>query len=149
MTGSQQPSPRNRRLPFLVSLLVITGLAFLFFRQPIQRALVLPSLLRADSPSETAFQELADGAQDSFALLRKVWDTEKIPHRALVATYLKENAGARRELYRQAEPLLLAAALDVDESVRELALAALAQQKHPELPRLAAALLRDADPQMR
>src|SRR5881409_3554434 len=149
MTGSQQPLSRNQPLPYLVGLLVIAGVASLCFRQPIQRGLVLHSILRADSPSDTAFQELADGAHDSFAVLRRIWDTQKIPHRVLVAAYLKENAGARPELYRQAASLLVSAALDVDGSVRELALATLAQQKHPDLPRLAAALLRDADPQMR
>src|SRR5205814_8262208 len=73
----------------------------------------------------------------------------KIPHRAMVATYLKEAVGSRPALYHQAEALLIAAVFDVDASVRELALATLAEQKHPAVPRLAAALLRDADPQMR
>ena len=149
MTASQQPSSRNRRLPYLVGLLVLIGMASFFFRQPIQRALLFRSILRADAPSEEAFQELAEGAQVPFVFLQRVWNAQKIPHRSLVATYLKENAGARPELYRQAEPLLLSAALDVDASVRELALGTLAEQKHPDLPRLAAALLRDADPQMR
>src|SRR5437667_8803871 len=149
MTASQQPSSRNRRLPYLVGLLILLGLASFFFRHPIHRALLFRSILRADAPSEEAFQELAGGAQVPFVFLQRVWNAQKIPHRSLVATYLKENAGARPELYRQAEPLLLSAALDVDASVRELALGTLAEQKHPDLPRLAAALLRDADPQMR
>jgi len=87
--------------------------------------------------------------KDRFAFLQRIWNTKKIPHRALVATYLKDNAGAHPDLYRRAESLLTSATTDADATVRELALATLAQQKHPAVPRLAAALLRDADPQMR
>src|SRR6266511_469252 len=143
------PHSRNRRLKWLLLLLIGVGLASILFRRPVQDALLLRSLLRADAPSETAFHELADRAGDPFPLLQRVWNTQKVLHRALVALYLKENAGAHPELYRRAKPLLLSAAFDVDASVRELALATLAQQKHSELPRLAIALLRDLDPEMR
>lgn len=149
MNASASHRFANRRLQWLLVLLIGVGLASIVFRKPIRDALLLRSLLRADAPSETAFQELVDRAGDPFPLLQRAWNTQKVPHRALVAAYLKENAGAHPELYRRAEPLLLSAAFDVDASVRELALATLAQQKHSELPRLAIALLHDLDPEMR
>src|SRR6266516_674192 len=139
----------NQRLKWLLALLAGVGLAAILFRKPVQEAVLLRSLLSSDSASETAFLALADGAKDRFAFLQRIWNSKKIPHRALVATYLKDNVDTYPGLYRRAEALLICATLDVDASVRELALATLAQQKHPALPRLAAVLLRDADPHMR
>jgi peroxiredoxin len=148
ITAGAHPSA-HRRLKWLLVLLVVVGSAAILFRKPIQEAVLLRSFLMSDSASEPAFIALAEGAKDRFALLLRIWNTKKIPHRMQVVTYLKDNAGARPDLYRRDELLLLSAAMDVDASVRELALAALAQQRHPAVPRLAAALLRDADPEMR
>jgi thiol-disulfide isomerase/thioredoxin len=67
----------------------------------------------------------------------------------LVAGYLKDKVGTEPELLMQAGPLLISATMDVDSSVRELALAALARQNSPELFRLTAELLRDMDPEIR
>src|SRR5947207_5057827 len=130
MNGSGTRPPTRHRLKWLLVLLVGVGLAGTLFRKPIQNAILLRSLLMGDSPSETAFQALAEGAKDPFVLLQSFWETQKIPHRALVAAYLKENAIVRPELYQRAEALLVSATLDVDASVRELALATLAQHKH-------------------
>jgi len=149
MHFSERKSCVHRRLKLLLAILMCVGLAAILFRKPVQEAVLLRSLLMSDSAPETAFLALADGTRDRFAFLQRNWNTKKIPHRALVATYLKDNAGASPDLYRRAESLLVSATMDVDASVRELAMATLAQQKHPALPRLAAALLRDADPQMR
>src|SRR5439155_26566443 len=113
----------NRRLKWLLALLVAVAAAAILFGKPIQQAVLLRSLLLSESASESAFLALADGAKDRFAFLQRIWNTKKIPHRALVATYLKDNAGAYPGLYRRAEALLISATLDVDASVRELALA--------------------------
>src|SRR5256885_8152978 len=125
----------NQRLKWLLALLAGVGLAAILLRKPVQEAVLLRSLLSSDSASETAFLALADGAKDRFAFLQRIWNTKKIPHRALVATYFKDNAGAYPDLYRRAESLLVSATLDADASVRELALSTLAQQKHPAVPR--------------
>ena len=149
MISSNAPPSAHRRLKWLLALLVAVAAAAVLFRKPVQETVLLRSLLVSDSPSETAFLALTDSAKDRFVLLQQIWNTKKIPHRALVATYLKDNVAAFPDLSRRAESLLVSATTDVDASVRELALATLAQQKHPAMPRLAAALLRDADPQMR
>jgi thiol-disulfide isomerase/thioredoxin len=139
----------TRPLKWLLALMLVVAASAILFRKPVQEAVLLRSLLMVDAASETAFLDLADGSKNRYDFLQRVWNTRKIPHRTLVATYLKDNAGASPDLYRLAESLLISAATDVDASVRELALATLAHQKHPAVPRLAAALLRDADPQMR
>ena len=81
----------NQRLKWLLALLAGVGLAAILFRKPVQEAVLLRSLLSSDSASETAFLALADGAKDRFAFLQRIWNSKKIPHRALVATYLKDN----------------------------------------------------------
>jgi len=149
MSTGDHPPTGHRRLVYLVGLLVLVGIAAPLFRKPVQRAFLLHSILRVDAPSESAFQELADGAREPFEFLQRVWNTLRIPQRVLVAAYLKDRASTNPELYQQAKSLLIAATQDVDFSVRELALAALAQQKHPALAILAASLLRDADPETR
>jgi len=138
-----------RRLNWLLVLLVGVSTSAILFRKPIQEVVLLRSFLMSDSASEPAFLALVDGAKDRFALLLRIWNTKKIPHRTLVVTYLKDYASARPDSYRRDEWLLLSATKDADASVRELALATLAQQRHPAVPPLTAALLRDADPQLR
>src|SRR5213079_1246410 len=95
MSISAPPPSAHRRLIRLLALLIAVAGASLLFRRPLQQVVLLRSLLRADSPWETAFQELADGTKDPFPFLDRVWNTQEIPHRAMVATYLKENSGSR------------------------------------------------------
>jgi thiol-disulfide isomerase/thioredoxin len=139
----------NRRLKWLLVALVCAGLAATVFRQPLQQTILLRSLLMSEAPSETAFLAAVDRAKDPFPFLERIWNTKKIPQRALVAAYLKDHAGTNPELFWRAEALLISGSLDVDASVRELALATLSQQKHPAVAGLAASWLHDADPEMR
>ena len=110
----------HRRLKWLLVLLACVGLAAILFRKPIQQAVLLRSLLMSDSASEPAFLALVDGAKDRFALLQRIWNRKKIPHRALVVTYLKDNAGARPDSYRRDESLLLSATMDADAPLPKL-----------------------------
>src|SRR5438874_9895495 len=110
-----EPRPfANCRLKWLLALLGCVGLVALLFRKPVEQAVLLRSLLVSDSASEPAFLALVEGAKDRFALLQRIWNSKKIPHRALVAAYLKDNANAPPDLYRRDEVLLLSAAMDVD-----------------------------------
>jgi len=69
----------HRRLKWLLALLICVGLAGVLFRKPIQDAILLRSLLMADSPSETVFQELADRAKDPFVFLQQFMGQRKNP----------------------------------------------------------------------
>src|SRR5437879_8129590 len=100
MNVSGSPLSVNRRLQWLLALLVGAAASAILFRKPVQEAVLLRSLLMSDSAPETAFLALADGAKDRFAFLQRIWNTKKIPDRALVATYLKDNANAHPDLYR-------------------------------------------------
>jgi hypothetical protein len=83
-------------LKWLLALLVGVAASVILFRKPVQEAVMLRSLLMSDSASETPFLALADGAKDQFAFLQRIWTPQNIPHRALVATYLKDKPGAPR-----------------------------------------------------
>src|SRR2546428_3262268 len=98
MNVSGAPPSAHRRLKWLLALLVCAAASAILFRKPVQEAVLLRSLLMSDSAPESAFLALADGAKDRYAFMKRIWNTKKIPHRALVATYLKDNAGAYPDL---------------------------------------------------
>src|SRR5581483_7555569 len=115
----------------------------------INRALVTMFFLRADSPTEETFLGLMGQSSNPAELLKRCWDTGRIPHRQLVASYLKASAGDNPAWFAQAEPLVIAGTLDPDMSVRELAFAALESRHDPRLFDLAQAQLKDLDPMIR
>src|SRR5690348_17027872 len=112
MAASKTDPPVHRRLKWLLAILLVVGIAGILFRKSIQDAVLLRSFLMSSSPAEATFRELADRASDPFVLVQKVWASEKIPHRALVAGYLKDQAVTSPELLKRAEPLLMSAVTD-------------------------------------
>src|SRR6266508_2686183 len=124
---------RPHRLKRLIALLILTGLVYFWFRQPLQQELTIWLLIRAEAPSEAALGNLVDSAKDPVALLEKLWKTGKIVHRQFVAGYLKERSGAGSRIDDRVKALLFAGTRDADFSVRELAFGAGASRKLPEL----------------
>jgi thiol-disulfide isomerase/thioredoxin len=95
------------------------------------------------------FQQLASESPDPGEFLRRCWATGKVPHRQLVASFLKENAAANPSWFRGVEPLVLAGTVDADTSVREISLATLQICQDPRLFDQARAQLNDLDPLVR
>lgn len=139
----------KRREKWSVLVAVVVGLLAVLLWRPINRAVLTVLVLRAEKPAAPVVNELVAQARDPAALLQRLWQTDKIPHRVLAITYLKEHANTDSALLGRLESLLLAAAKDGDLEVRELALQTLAARRHPELPRLAQEQLRDVDPAAR
>ena len=139
----------KRREKWSILILSIIGLCAALFWRPISRAVLTESLILAQKPAQTMVDELLNDAKNPTALLERLWLTEKIPHRVVAVTSLKEHALGRSALLGQMETLLFAAAMDGDLEVRDLALAALAAQPHPELLRLLTEQLGDVDPAAR
>ncbi len=127
----------------------VIGILALLFWRPINRAVVTKLVFQSEKPAGTLVNDLVTEATDPAAFLERLWRTDKIPHRLLAITYLKEHAGSQAALLERMESLLLVAAKDGDLEVRELALDALAVQHHPELARLAKEQLGDVDPAAR
>src|SRR5437588_10370727 len=139
----------KRREKWWILILIIIGVFSALFWRPINQAILTESLIRAEKPAQTAVDELLTEAKYPTVLLERLWRTEKIPHRVVAVTYLKEHALTRSALLGQMETLLFAAAMEGDLEVRDLALAALAAQPHPELLRLLTEQLGDVDPAAR
>lgn len=133
------------------SLLVLTfvGISAVFLWRPINQAVLTALVVRSEKPAATVVNGLVAQAKDPAALLERLWRTDKIPHRVLAISYLKEHANSDSALVERLEALVLAAAEDGDFEVRELAFDTLAVRRHPELRRLSQEQLRDADPAVR
>lgn len=142
------PALRPRTVLLFAMLPALLVLSVLFHRQ-ITYPLAVRMLLNSATPREEAFFDLAKQAEDPVSLLNRCWATGKIPHRELVASFLNANVQANPDWFARAEPLVLSATADADESVRELGLAILAAQRNPRLFECARAQLTDVDPLLR
>jgi thiol-disulfide isomerase/thioredoxin len=138
----------KRRLNFLVPLL-LAALAALFFRETISRRLGEHVVLANDAPSEVMLLQTIQRSPDPQAELLAVWNAGKIVPREMAIRFIASVAPVERPCPPPLESVLLAGALDPDENVRETALGALSARHDPALTALAAAQLRDADPQIR
>jgi peroxiredoxin len=106
-------------------------------------------LLRADAPSEEVLAEAVAQAADPTALLRRLWGTQRIPHRQFVVSYLGRVPTSKPEFFQALEPVMLEAVEDGDITVRGSVFATLKRLRHPELRVLALEQLSDADPAAR
>ncbi len=137
------------RPAWLAVVLLLVLAAWFCFHFWLQRPLDLYLLLNLDNPREEYFNELARSSSDPVVFLQRCWATGKIAHRELVVSYLKDHAAATPAWFARAEPLAIEAARDVDESVRELALATLDLAHSTNLFLCARAQLDDCDPSLR
>ena len=91
-------------------------------------------------------------AADPLALVRNLegmWNHGNISGREFVVSTLQRESEDNADLFSRMLPTVQAAAIDVDLSVREMALGILAEHNHPSLVHLAQAQLTDTDPAVR
>ena len=134
--------------PLLCALCAL-ALTWGLFRHSIHRALSARLLLSSDAPRQEFFREVVRESPDPARLLRQCWDTGRIVPRVLVAQFLSESVASNPALVNALEDLIVGGAVDVDVSVRELALATLDALKNPHLLECCRAQLGDADPMVR
>src|SRR5262245_33564080 len=113
----------TRRAWSLVGVLFLVILGWLLFHRQINRSLTERLLLRSPSPREDAFEQLVAQLPDPSGFLERCWATGKIPHRQLVASYLRNQGSSNPSWFAGAEKLVLEGTGDPDMSVRELSLA--------------------------
>jgi peroxiredoxin len=128
------------------SLLALLALAYW---RPLQQKCSAFFLLRSEAPSEEILSDAVEHASNPGALLMGLWQTERLPHRQFVISYIGRISNSRSNLFRAMEPLLIEATRDVDVETRQLAFSALGRVKHPQLRWLALEQLSDADPAVR
>lgn len=140
---------RTARENVLLVALALMVLGMFFFRRPLQREFLAVCVLRAEAPSPAVIKELAESYQDRSIPLKRLWHSNKLPHRLAAFRYLESTPQNERELLTRLETELAASAQDVDFETRELAFALLSRAKHPGLLRLSLLQLRDSDPAVR
>lgn len=140
---------RRLRRPLLLASALLATLLALWFREPLQYRLVATAVLRNPAPTPDQVEVFIDHAPNPHAALLAAWNSDRIVHRQVAIRHLPRVLPHEQPLPREFETLLLAAALDPDLNVRQTALSLLQQHRHPALPALAAAQLRDPDPELR
>ena len=101
--------------------------------------------LANNAPTPEVVTEMIEQARDPHAALLLAWHSGKIVHRETAIHEISQLYRSAQTLPPDVEEMLLAAALDPDMNVRELAFGLLQSRKDPALTALAAAQLRDAD----
>ena len=150
-----RPRGRIRVRTVFLFLALLATLATVPFHARIRSFILERGLLANNSPDPEMVEEMIDASSDPQAAIRAAWNTGRIIHREIAIDAVKKIVfGSHRfpaELRLPAEllPLVEAAAFDPDLDVREEALDTLRQCQQPGLATLAAAQLRDCDPEVR
>ncbi len=137
------------RTAVLTGILLVLGLAWLFFHRQLSGPLAAHLLLSSNNPRDEFFDEVTRQSADPVDFLNRSWATGKITHRQLVSAFLRSSAATNAGWFARAEPLVLAGTVDADMSVRESALAVLETRRSPRLFEKARAQLGDIDPMLR
>lgn len=135
-------------LKIVMPLLAVVMLVWIF-RAPLREQISARATLANDAPNPEAVTDMIEQADDRSAALLRTWNTGKIIHREVAINELKRLFPGNLPLPPALQSMLLAAALDPDMDVRELALGALLARHDPALTAGAVAQLADADPQAR
>jgi thiol-disulfide isomerase/thioredoxin len=124
-------------------------LVALLFGGRIQREFFTFLVLHSASTTEAVVHDLVNQAAQPERMLDRLWGSRRLSQRRLVINYLRDRVPADAAFFPRVRALVLEAAHDADEDVRELAFSLLTSARDPELPTLAQALLTDADPDTR
>jgi len=119
------------------------------FRAPLQELIRNKTTLANDAPNSGTVADMIEQAADPRAALLTAWNSGKIVHREVAISSLRRVFPNDKPLLPEFESILLAAALDPDMNVREVALSILHERNHPALTALAAEQLKDPDQQVR
>jgi thiol-disulfide isomerase/thioredoxin len=141
--------PRRVLRVFFLSLLVAGTVAAWFCRDPLRNLILEKGTLLNNAPTEEAMEQVMDAAKDRQSAIRSFWSTKKIVHREAAIRQLAHFIPAGKPIPVQLESWVLAAALDPDMDVREIALGILREHKHPALAAICLAQLQDDDPEVR
>lgn len=145
--GHSNKSRMPRRLLLGLGLAVVMGVWL--FRAPLQELIRNKATLANDAPNSETVAGMIEQAADPRAALLTAWNSGKIVHREVAISSLRRVFRNDEPLLPEFESILLAATLDPDMNVREVALGILHERNHPALTALAAEQLKDPDPQIR
>jgi thiol-disulfide isomerase/thioredoxin len=147
--STSAPTKAAARYQRLALAAAVLFLLVVVFGRAIQRELLAFLVIRSEAPDASVVQTLIDQSANSAAFLQRLWKSQKVPHRLLVMNHLNSVGAGNPDLVKQMHPVVVEATRDVDLSVREIGLAVLATENHPDLLTLAQEQLRDVDPEIR
>ncbi len=151
LAATARPVARRRRRVRTVLLgtaLVATLLAWLL-REPLRHLIFEKGVLANDAPAIGLVEEMIEQAADRPTALLAAWNTGKIVHREAAMNEVSRAIPIAKPLPAEIETMVLAGSLDPDLDAREVALGILRDHSDPALAAVAAAQLRDLDPQVR
>lgn len=118
------------------------GVAALVWGKSLQRECMIQLLLRSNAPSPDVLSDVVKQSRHPEPLLMRFWQTQRIPDRHFVLTYLDDETNLSPAM----ESLAMQATRDPDIGARKLAFNLLSRIHHPQLRSLALEQLQDADP---
>jgi thiol-disulfide isomerase/thioredoxin len=146
MIGKRQP----HLLRSAVLGVVLAGALLLWhFREPLRNRLTEKLVLSNDSPSQQVIEDIIRKSPNPAVALAAEWNSGKIIQREVAIQELRSITTVGQPLPPELESILLGATLDADMDVRESAFGLLRDRNDPAFPALAAAQLRDPDPEAR
>lgn len=143
-----EPAPGRKlksREKWLLAGAAVLGIFALLFGGGISRAVTAWLVLHSEKPAPATVTELAAKLRNPASFLERLWRTDKIPHRVLAISVIKDRVRTDPAFFAQVEPLVLGAVADPDLEVRTLALETLELKGDARLLPLAKAQLQDAD----
>jgi thiol-disulfide isomerase/thioredoxin len=134
----------RQRLILLVG--VMAGL--LIYEPGLRRKFAVAAVIRSPTPEPSELTALVARSPDPAKVLRRVWDSGRIPHRRQIGALLRRRTEPTPWL-ANLEALLSEATRDPDLETRLSAFAVLRRNGSDNVTGLARALLTDADPEVR
>jgi thiol-disulfide isomerase/thioredoxin len=119
------------------------------FREPLRNRITQSATLANPAPPPELVEEFIEASPDRATAILAAWNTGKIIHRQVAVREIARSFLPGQSLPAKLESIVLTGALDADMNVREAALGILRDRDHPALAALAAAQLRDCDPEVR
>jgi thiol-disulfide isomerase/thioredoxin len=128
---------------------IATILMVWFYRDTLHAWVLVRGTLANDAPTLELFEDYLRQSPEPEMAILDAWNAGKIVHRQFAIRQLSAGDVSGKSLSPELEGMLLSGALDPDMNVRESALQGLSRHRHSALPALAAAQLRDPDPELR
>lgn len=149
MDTPAQGSKHIRYRHWILASLLVFSLVALPFHGRIQQFFLEQTALVGEAPASDVVVEAIRGAANPSEAILTAWNSGHVVPRTIAMQELNQLLPKWKTLPPLLEPLVLAAAVDPDFSVREMAIGALDQLHHPLLVHALAGLLQDPDPELR
>ena len=141
-TPRRQLRPREK---WLLAGMAVLAIFALLFGSEVSGRVTAWLVLRSEKPTPNTVIDLAAKLRNPAPFLERLWRTDRIPHRLLAMSFIKQHVQADPALFAQMEPMILEAVSDPYLQVRTWALETLEAERDARLLPLARAQLRDAD----